>query len=287
MTKGKYYSKILFKTITRGGKMDYQNFILEKENKVLTITLNRPPANSISTAAVFELDQILDEAENDQEVRVIIITGKDREDKPEKSIFCAGADITEFGQMFTSGKTESFIKKGQDTYTRIERFKKPIIACLNGHALGGGCELAIACHFRIMAETATIGTPEINLGLLPGYGGTTRLPRLIPKAKALEMLVAGVRFSAEESLRYGLVNKVVKKGEELKTAKEFAKNVAINCAPIAAQEILKIVALSDEITPEESFKMERESFNILATSKDAMEGVMAFMQKRPPDFKGE
>lgn len=267
--------------------MTYQNFIVEKEEKIVVVTLNRPPANSISTGAVSELNQILDEVEKDKEIRVMIITGKDREDKPEKSIFCAGADITEFGQLFASGDIEGFIKKGQDVYTRIEKFPKPVIACINGHALGGGCELAIACHFRIMADTATIGTPEINLGILPGYGGTTRLPRLIPKAKALEMLVASVRFSAGEALSCGLVNKVVKKGEELKAAKDFAKNIATNCAPIAAREILKIVALSSEISPEESFKMERESFKILAKSKDAMEGVMAFMQKRPPEFKAE
>ena len=267
--------------------MSYQNFILEKEDKVLTVTLNRPPANSISAAAISELNSILDEIEKDKESRVVIIVGKDREDKPEKSIFCAGADITEFGQVFASDEVEAFVKKGQDVYTRLEKFPKPIIACLNGHALGGGCELAIACHFRIMASTATIGTPEINLGILPGYGGTTRLPRLIPKAKALEMLVAATRFSAEEALKYGLVNKIVEKGEELKAAKEFAKNIAMNCAPIAAREILKIVALSDEITPSESFKMERESFKILSKTKDAMEGIMAFMQKRLPDFKSE
>jgi len=267
--------------------MSYQNFILEKEGNILTVILNRPPANSISSATVSELNSILNEIEKDKEVRVVIITGKDREDKPEKSIFCAGADITEFGQMFASGEVETFLKKGQDVYTRLEKFPKPVIACLNGHALGGGCELAIACHFRIMANTATIGTPEINLGLLPGYGGTTRLPRLIPKAKALEMLISATRFSAEESLKYGLVNKVVGKGEELKVAKELAKDIAINCAPIAAREILKIVALSDEITPSESFKMEREGFKILSKTKDATEGVMAFMQKRSPDFKSE
>lgn len=267
--------------------MSYQNFILEKEGKVLTVILNRPPANSISSATVSELNLILDEIEKDRESRVVIIVGKDRKDKPEKSIFCAGADITEFGEVFASGEVEAFVKKGQDVYTRLEKFPKPIIACLNGHALGGGCELAIACHFRIMASTATIGTPEINLGILPGYGGTTRLPRLLPKAKALEMLVSATRFSAEEALKYGLVNKVVEKGEELKIAKEFAKSIAINCAPIAAREILKIVALSDEISPSESFKMEREGFKILSKTKDAMEGVMAFMQKRPPDFKSE
>lgn len=267
--------------------MSWENFLLEIEEKVAVITINRPPANTLSTKAVAELNQILDELEKSDKVRAVIITGKDREDKPEKSIFSAGADVTEFGELFSAGRAGEIIEKGQKVMSRVENFTKPTIACLNGHALGGGCELAIACHLRIMANTATIGVPEVNLGILPGYGGTTRLPRLIPRTKALELLLTGVRISAEEAENVNLVNKVVPKGEELKASLEFAKKLVATSAPLAMREIINIVVKAWEIKPEESFEIEQKAFDMLSKSKDAVEGVSAFLEKRPADFKGE
>lgn len=267
--------------------MAYENFIKEVEDRIAIITINRPPANTLSTGAVKELNQVLDELEKESSVRVLVLTGKDREDKPEKSIFSAGADISEFGSFFGTDKAKEVMAIGQRTFTRIEGYPKPVIACLNGHALGGGLELAITCHLRVMAETAKLGVPEVTLGILPGYGGTTRLPRILPRCRALELLLSGVRISAEEALKLNLVNKVVPKGEELKEAKVWAKRLATGSAPLAMKTILEVVEKGTRSSLEETLELEREGITKLSGTKDAMEGITAFMQKRPPDFKGE
>ena len=181
--------------------MPYETLIVTTEETFGLITLNRPPANAISEALMRELNAALSGFETDEAIRSVIITGAgDR-------IFCAGADL---GSAFADGDVESFVRFGTGVVRRIERFPKPVIAALNGHALGGGCEIAMACHFRLLKEGARMGQTESNLGIIPGYGGTQRLPRLIGRTKALEFLILGTQIPAEECLALGLVNRLCK-----------------------------------------------------------------------------
>jgi len=179
---------------------------MEKEENIGVITIDRPPVNALNEATLQELDESINEFQEDEEVRVLIITGGG------EKAFSAGADLKEFGISF------------QSVFNRVERCKKPVLAAINGYALGGGCELAMACHFRIMAENATIGLTEINRGLIPGGGGTQRMPRLIGRAKALELLLLGEKLEADEALDIGLVNEVSKDGE-LSPMKEKSKKI--------------------------------------------------------------
>src|SRR5215467_15719616 len=181
--------------------MAYETLLFAREESFAVITLNRPPANAISEPLMRELNAALNSIETDDSVRSIIITGTgDR-------IFCAGADL---GSAFSGGDVDTFIRFGNAVVRRIERFPKPVIAAMNGHALGGGCEIAMACHFRLLKEGARMGQTESNLGIIPGFGGTQRFPRLIGKARALEYLILGTQVPAEECLRLGLVNRLSK-----------------------------------------------------------------------------
>jgi len=255
--------------------MAYETLILTREESFAIITLNRPPANAINAQLVKELNAALDEVEKDPAVLSVIITGAG--DK----IFCAGADL---GSAFW-GSVEEFIKFGNGVLRRIERFPKPVIAALNGHALGGGCEVAMACHLLIMKETARIGQTESNLGILPGYGGTQRLPRLIGRTKAIEYLIFGTQIPAPEALQRGLVNKLSKEGETLADAKALARQLAKR-APIATRLILQ--ALDDGLNTNIDAGLEAETRAFLEALKtqDAAEGIQAFFQKREAQFKG-
>ena len=257
--------------------MAYEALIVTREESYAIITLNRPPANAINEQLMRELDAALAELEKDPVVLSIIITGSgDR-------IFCGGADL---GSAFSGGNLEEFIKFGTGVLRRIERFPKPVIAAINGHAMGGGCEIAIACHLRIMKETARIGQTESNLGITPGYGGTQRLPRLIGRTKALEFLILGTQITAPEALQLGLVNRLSKDGETLNDAKALARQIGAR-APIATRLILNVVdeGLNSDI--DRALELEMRAFLESLRTEDAAEGIQAFFQKRPARFKGK
>ena len=256
--------------------MPYETLVVATEESFGLITLNRPPANAISEALMRELNAALSGFEADEAVRSVIITGAgDR-------IFCAGADL---GSAFAGGDAESFVRFGTAVVRRIERFPKPVVAALNGHALGGGCEIAMACHFRLLKEGARMGQTESNLGIIPGYGGTQRLPRLIGRTKALEFLLLGTQIPAPECLALGLVNRLCKDGETLAEAKALARQLARR-PPVATRLIIEAVDEGLEAPMEKALDIEVRAFLKSLRTEDAAEGIQAFFAKREPDFKG-
>jgi enoyl-CoA hydratase/carnithine racemase len=262
--------------------MAYETIIVEREDNVGIITLNRPPANPINSTLLSDLNQALTEFKGDKAIRALIITGAgDR-------FFSAGFDIKSAVGPGAGGGPAG--PSGQEVFFNIERFPKPVIAAINGYAGGGGCELAMSCHFRIMvdAERAVMGQPEIDRGIIPGWGGTQRLPRLVGKTRALEMLLLGQdkMIRAPEALQIGLISKVSNPGEALNDAKELAKMLAKK-APIAMSIILDCVMRGLETTLEEGIKIEAEGSRRVGQTKDAQEGMIAFVQKREPVYKGE
>ncbi|MCX8124749.1 MAG: enoyl-CoA hydratase-related protein [Spirochaetes bacterium] len=254
--------------------MSDNTVVLEINNYVATLTLNRPPANSINMAMRVELDQLLSQCENNNDVRVLIITGAG--DKG----FSAGMDVGDVANLHNG-------PDAIELFNRIDRFKKPVIAAINGYALGGGCELALACHFRFMADApkAVIGCPEINLGITPGWGGIQRMARLLGRSKALELILMGKRLTPIEALEIGLVDKVFPAQSFMQQTMEFASTLAKK-APLAVQCILKGMVTGIEKGIEEGLKVDRECSAMLAKTEDAAEGFMAFAQKREPIFKG-
>ncbi len=260
--------------------MTYETILVERADRIATITLNRLPMNPISTKMIEEIDDALNGIEKDGETRAIILTGAG------EKAFCAGADVTEFGQAFAEGRVKELAMTRHRVFTRIERFPKPVIAALNGYALGGGCELAMSCHLRLIADTATVGQPEINLGIIPGYGGTQRLPRLVGRTRAYEMLLLGDRISAQRALEIGLVNKVSPTVSLMNDARELASRLARQ-APIAVKLIIDCVNRGLESTIEKALEIEADNITAVSSTEDAMEGVMAFLGKRPPEFKGK
>src|SRR5262244_3684756 len=211
--------------------MGFETLVLAREESYAIVTLNRPPANAISEALIHELNDALNSVRDDDGVRSVIITGAG--DK----IFCGGADL---GSAFSGGDVEAYISFGNSVMRKIERFPKPVIAALNGHALGGGCEIAMACHFRLLKESARMGQTESNLGINPGFGGSQRMPRLIGRTKALEFLILGTQVPAQECLALGLANKLTKEGETLDEAKALARLIAKR-PPIATRLIIEAV----------------------------------------------
>jgi enoyl-CoA hydratase/carnithine racemase len=255
---------------------EYTKLVVQKENRILTAAINHPPANAMAQAVLRDLNNLLDENLTNDEVRIIIITGTG------ERLFSAGADITEFGRPPDGPRVN-----GNDVYFKIESYPKIVIAALQGSAYGGGLELACACHLRIMAENAKVGLPEVKLAILPGWGGTQRLPRYIGKARALEMILTGDPISAQEALAYGLVNKIVPAGSVMNEAKAFAMKLAAG-APVAQREILKAVTQGLQTTLEEGvYKIEAAGSRAVAASQDAKEGPRAFLEKRPPNFQGK
>lgn len=257
--------------------MGYNTLVLTREESYAVITLNRPPANAINEELMRELDRALTELESDPAVLSVIITGAgDR-------IFCGGADL---GSAFSGAGVDDFIRFGTGVLRRVERFPKPVIAAVNGHATGGGCEIAMACHLRVMKETARMGQTESNLGLIPGYGGTQRLPRLIGRTKALEYLILGTQVPAPEALQLGLINKLAKEGETLNEAKALARQIAKR-APVATRLILKAVDEGLNTDIDHGLEAEIRAFVEVLKTEDAAEGIQAFFQKRPAAFKGK
>ena len=258
--------------------MAYENLIVEQEESIGIITLNRPPANPINFAVLNELDEVLTKWEKDKALRAIIITGAGERG------FSAGFDLKTAG----TPDGEKAMSRGQEVFSHIEKYPKPVIAAINGFALGGGCELAMACHFRLMlnSQQVVMGQPEIDRGIIPGWGGTQRLPRLVGKTKALEMLLLGTRVSAPEALSIGLVTRVSQPGQLMNDAKELAKMLAKK-APVAVQVILDAVARGLETSTDQGVKIELEGSQRVSKTKDAMEGAIAFIEKREPVFTGE
>ncbi|MHB0885172.1 MAG: enoyl-CoA hydratase/isomerase family protein [Bacillota bacterium] len=262
--------------------MAYNTIILEKEAPLAIITINRPPVNALNPEAINELTQVFKELRDDASVRVIIITGAGQ------YTFVAGADITSFGAgQGDPGEAQfAMIKIGQKFFTDIETYPKPVIAAINGVCLGGGNELAMSCDIRVAAESARFGQPEINLGIIPGWGGTQRLPRLIGKTKAMELLLSGDMLKAPDALRVGLVNKVVPDSELLTTAKNVGRMLATK-APIAMANIKKAVFQGLDTSIEEGLDVEHRAAVECFQTEDAIEGISAFLSKRKPQFKGK
>jgi enoyl-CoA hydratase/carnithine racemase len=256
--------------------MAYETLLFAREETFAIITLNRPPANAISEPLMRELNAALNAVESDDTVRAVIITGTgDR-------IFCAGADLS---SAFSGGDVDTFIRFGNAVVRRIERFPKPVIAAMNGHALGGGCEIAMACHFRLLKETARMGQTESNLGITPGFGGSQRLPRLVGRTKALEFLILGTQVPGPECLALGLVNRLTKEGEALNDAKALAREIAKR-PPIATRLIIEAVDEGLEAPIDKAIDIEVRAFLKSLKTKDASEGIQAFFAKREPSFKG-
>ncbi len=259
--------------------MALEHLLVDRDGAVSIITINRPKVlNALNGPTLDELSQVIDEAGRDESVRALILTGAgDR-------AFVAGADINELAVQTPIGGREH-ARRGQALFDRIERLGKPVVAAVNGFALGGGCELAMACTMRIAADTAKLGQPEINLGLLPGYAGSQRLPRLVGRGRALELLLLGHQISAEEAWRIGLVNRVVPAAELMTEAKKTAQALA-GKAPVAVRYILDAVASGLEMPFGEAQDYEATLFGLLSTSEDMREGTQAFLEKRKAEFKG-
>ena len=256
----------------------YKTLLTSLENNVLTITINRPDKlNALNMQIFDDLNNILDEIEINTEIRGVIISGAGTK------AFVAGADISEFGDL-NKEQAMTMSKRGQDIFFKIEHCNKPIIAAVNGFALGGGCELSMACHFRIASENAKFGQPEVNLGLIPGYGGTQRLVQLIGKGRALELLMSGNMIDANTALQFGLVNHVVKQEELLTKARSILETINSK-APLAVSACIKTSnAVYDET--KNGFELEIKEFGNCFATEDMKEGVSAFLEKRKANFKG-
>jgi enoyl-CoA hydratase len=259
--------------------MAFENLLVDEDGAVLVVTINRPRVlNALDAKTLEELDAVFAEAGRRDAIRAIVLTGSG-----EKS-FVAGADINELSVQTPVGGREH-ARKGQGVFDRIERLGKPVIAAVNGFALGGGCELAMACTIRLAADTAKFGQPEINLGLLPGYAGSQRLPRLVGRGRALELLLTGVQISAEEAHRIGLVNRVVPAAALLAEARTLAQTLA-GKAPVAVRYILEAVAGGLEMPFADAEDYEATLFGLVSTTEDMREGTKAFLEKRKPTFTG-
>lgn len=260
--------------------MAFDNLLLERDGAVAIITINRPRVlNALNSQTIDELRRAILDVKHDDTVRVVILTGAG-----DKS-FVAGADINELAvQTPTSGREHAL--KGQHVFDLIENLGKPVIAAVNGYALGGGCELAMACTLRIAADSARIGQPEISLGLIPGYAGTQRLPRLVGRGKAIEMMLTGSPVSADEAMRVGLVNRVVPAADLTTEARKLAAQLA-SAAPVAMRYIINAVIKGSEMAFADACQHEAALFGLVASTDDMKEGTAAFLEKRKPTFKGK
>jgi enoyl-CoA hydratase len=260
--------------------MSYQNLKFETKNKIAYVTINRPDKlNALSDRTVEELDAAFAAVAADSSTRGVILTGAG------EKAFVAGADIAELAkQSPVDGKERSI--RGQRVLDRIERLGKPVIAAVNGFALGGGCELAMACHVRIASENAKLGTPEVKLGIMCGYAGTQRLPRLVGKGRALEMLLTGEMVDAAEALRIGLVNRVVPREKLLAEAEGLMRKMLAN-GPVSLRFTLEAVNDGLEMGLDEAQHQEATLFGLICTTEDMKEGTQAFLEKRPARFQGK
>jgi len=258
--------------------MAYDTLILDVEDRIAVLSINRPDKlNVLNDATVAELRRALIEIQSRDDIGGVIVTGKGR-------AFVAGGDIAEFATQ-TAIEAKRRALAGQSFLTAFERSPKPIIAAVNGFALGGGCELAMACHVRIASDAAKFGQPEVKLGIIPGYGGSQRLPRLVGRGRALQLLLTGEMIDAQEALRIGLVNKVVPAGELLDAARTMMKQMLAN-APFALALCIEAVNHGMDTSMEQGSQLEANHFGLIAATEDMREGLKAFLEKRPAQFKG-
>jgi enoyl-CoA hydratase len=257
----------------------FDNLLVERDGAVAILTINRPTVlNALNTQTVDELRRAMLELKADATARAIVVTGAGPKS------FVAGADITELAVLSPTAGREHALA-GQHVFDVIENLGKPVIAAINGFALGGGCELAMACTLRIAADSARLGQPEIALGLMPGYAGTQRLPRLVGKGRAMEILLTGAQVGADEALRIGLVHRVVPAADLMTEARTLAAQLAAN-APVAMRYIINAVNKGVEMPFAEACQYEATLFGLVASTDDMREGTAAFLEKRKPVFKG-
>lgn len=257
----------------------YQTLLTSLDNGIFTITINRPDKlNALNKQVMADLQAVMHEVEDNAAIKAVILTGAGQKG------FVAGADISEFIGL-NSGEGMDLARRGQEIFFRIENCSKPVIAAINGFALGGGCELAMACHFRIASENAKFGQPEVNLGLIPGYGGTQRLVQLIGKGRALELLMTGGMIDAPTALQYGLVNYIVPQEELLAKATGLLQTITSK-APLAISRCIKAANAVFDHT-KNGYEVELEAFGDCFDTQDMKEGAAAFLEKRKPNFIGK
>jgi len=259
--------------------MTYENILLEKKNAIAYVTVNRPKVlNALNMATMEELRGAFHDIKNDANIRVVILTGAG------EKAFVAGADISELAKQ-DAVSAKQYVQRGQSVLNLIENLGKPVIACINGFALGGGCELALACTMRLASDNAKVGQPEVKLGIIPGYGGTQRLARLVGKGFAMQMVLAGEMITAQEAHRIGLVNEVTSAAELIPRAEAIAAKIIAN-APLAVQYAMEAVNKGMEMTLAEGLYLEAALFGVCCSTDDKKEGTTAFLEKRAAVFKG-
>jgi enoyl-CoA hydratase/carnithine racemase len=260
--------------------MNFENILLEKKNSIAYVTVNRPKVlNALNMATMEDLRAAFHDIKNDAAIRVVIFTGAG------EKAFIAGADIGELAKHdAVSGK--EYTHRGQNVLNLIENLGKPVIACINGFALGGGCEIALACTMRLASENAKLGQPEVKLGIIPGYGGTQRLPRLVGKGIAMQMVLAGEMITAQEAHRIGLVNEVTAVADLIPRAEAIAAKIIAN-APLAVQYAMEAVNKGMEMTLNEGLYLEAVLFGVACATEDKKEGTTAFLEKRAAAFRGK
>src|SRR5215813_4810441 len=267
------------KVIMGSSTSTFENVLYEKKGGNAYVTLNRPKVlNALNTPTWNDLRTAFEDAKNDAAVRGVILTGAGNK------AFIAGADINELAHV-TAVEAEKSSSFGQAVLDLIENLGKPVIAAVNGFALGGGCETAMACTIRVASENAKFGQPEVTLGLIPGGGGTQRLPRLVGKGRALQLILSGAMISAQEAYRIGLVNEIVPAADLVTRAEAILKEIAAN-APIAVKHSLEAVNKGMDTSQSEGFALEASYFGLCAATEDKNEGTSAFLEKRMPEFRG-
>jgi enoyl-CoA hydratase len=260
--------------------MTYSTLLLEVTDGIARVTINRPDKlNALNTTVINELGDVATRIETDSAIRGVVLTGAG------SKAFVAGADIAELTEQ-TPAEGQARAVTGQRVFRRLEQATKPVVAAVNGFALGGGCELAMACHLRIASETAKFGQPEVKLGLTPGYGGTVRLPRLVGRGRALELLLTGRMIDAQEAYRIGLVNLVVPADQVVAEAERMVRSI-IEMAPLAIRGCLEAVDIGLDTGVDAALQLEATYFGLLSATADMREGTRAFVEKRPAKFVGK
>jgi len=253
--------------------------LFELEQGIATITLNRPNVlNALNQALLEELSACLDRVEHEAEIRAVVLTGAG------EKAFVAGADIGELSKL-DAAQGQALAERGQQLFRRLENLGKPVLAAVNGFALGGGCELALACSFRLCSNNASFGLPEVSLGLIPGYGGTQRLPRLVGKGLAMEMILSGERIDSARALACGLVNHVCSPAELLPTARALAARI-LTRSPFAVRQAMRAIHSGLDMSLDQGLAVEANLFGLCCGSQDAAEGLAAFLEKRGAHFTG-
>jgi enoyl-CoA hydratase/carnithine racemase len=258
----------------------YSNILVESAAGVAVVTINRPPANALSAATLEELNAVFDSLESDETVRAVVVTGAGQ------YVFIGGADITEFLALASQGATAS-VRRGLDLFDKIENFPKPVIAAVNGVCAGGGMELAMACDIRFASESAKFGMREVTLCIIPGWGGSQRLQRLIDRGRAMELLLTGDWVTADVDARYGLVNRVFPDNELLTQSRNLGRKLATGSGPVAMRYIKRSVNVGLDKGIGAGFEADIAGIESIMKTKDAVEGVTAFLGKRRPKFTGE